>query len=369
MIHPNITKLAGNILDYSIKVNAGEKVFIDFKGEAVEGLASELIRLITERGAVPFWYFNDPPLFRAFLQNTNSKQMRGFTDIHLSLMKQMDCYIGIDGCGNIFDLAELPETGKELLQDVFDREVVFQERVPNTRWCKLRYPNDSMAQLSRMPTAEFQEHFFKVCSLDYAALSKRMDPLKSLMEKTDRVRILGPGTDLSFSIRDIPVVKCSGEMNLPDGEIYTAPVRDSIEGEILFNTPSVYQGELFEGMRLKFSKGKILEASCTGKTERMNELIFSDEGSCYTGEFALGVNPQILHPMRDTLFDEKIYGSFHLTPGNAYDDADNGNRSSIHWDMIKIQRPEYGGGEIWFDGLLVRKDGEFIPDELLGLNR
>ena len=198
-------------------------------------------------------------------------------------------------------------------------------------------------------------------------MSKAMDSLVELMNRTDRVHIKGPGTDLTFSIKDIPAIKCAGEMNIPDGEVYTAPVKESMNGVISYNTPSEEQGFTYENIRFEIKDGKIIKAAANDN-ERINQLLDTDEGARYFGEFAIGVNPYILNPMKDTLFDEKIAGSFHLTPGMAYEDAPNGNDSAVHWDLVMIQRPEYGGGEIYFDDVLIRKDGLFTLPELMCLN-
>lgn len=369
MKDPRLTQLAETILSHSLAIQPEERIYINFQGQDTTGLVGELIRLITEKGAIPFWYYNDPPLLRKFLKEMDSCQIRSFTDLHRGIMKEFDCYIGINGTENIFETSDLPREKQSLFQNIYEKEVVFEERVPNTRWCVLRYPNGPMAQLAQRSVEDFEDFFFKVCTLDYRKLSEKLDPLMDLMDKTDRVRIISPGTDLSFSIKGIPTVKCTGKMNLPDGEIYTAPVKESVNGKILFNSPSVYRGELFEQVKLEFRNGKIVKASCIGNNKKLMGILTSDSGSSYTGEFALGVNPYILEPMKDTLFDEKIYGSFHLTPGNSYEDADNGNKSGIHWDLIQIQRSEYGGGEIYFDNTLIRKDGEFVLPELYPLNR
>ena len=180
------------------------------------------------------------------------------------------------------------------------------------------------------------------------------------MEKTDQVHLKGPGTDLKFSIKGIPAVKCDGHRNIPDGEVYSAPVRDSMNGVIQYNADSMMAGSLFKNIRFEIKNGKIVDATCDGDVKKLNEQLDIDEGARYFGEFALGVNPHVIKPMLDTLFDEKIRGSFHLTPGNAYDTAPNGNKSALHWDIVCIQTPECGGGEIHFDGKLIRKDGLFV---------
>jgi aminopeptidase len=225
-----------------------------------------------------------------------------------------------------------------------------------------------MAQQAGMSTDAFEKFYFDVCTMDYPRMQKAAEPLRELMMKTDRVEIKGPGTDISFSIKDIGVRQSYGLRNIPDGECFTSPVRDSVNGVVQYNTVSLYQGTEFKDVRLVCKDGKVVEAHAGDKTDKMNEILDTDEGARYFGEWALGYNPYILHPMKDTLFDEKIGGSFHMTPGNAYDDADNGNRSAVHWDIVCIQRPEYGGGEIYFDGRLIRKDGIFVVPELEGLN-
>jgi aminopeptidase len=195
-------------------------------------------------------------------------------------------------------------------------------------------------------------------------MSAAQDKLKAKMEATDKVRLVGPDTDLTFSIKDIPIIKCDGKYNIPDGEVFTAPVRDSVNGTIRYNSPSLYQGVVYSNIKLAFEAGRIVSATCDGDDRKLNEIFDTDEGARYCGEFAVGVNPFVRKPMRDTLFDEKIAGSIHLTPGQCYDEAPNGNTSAIHWDLVLIQREDYGGGEMYFDDELVRKDGVFTDSEL-----
>ena len=245
--------------------------------------------------------------------------------------------------------------------------VHLEERVKHTKWCILRYPNASMAQMSNMNTENFEDFHFNVCTLDYDKMSKAMDPLVELMNKTKIVHIVGEGTDLTFSIEGIAAEKYMGTFNIPDGEVATAPVKNSVNGYITYNTETRYNGVLFNNIKFEFKDGKIIKAT-SNKTKELNEILDTDEGGRYIGEFALGVNPYIEKPIGDTLFDEKIKGSFHFTPGDSLAESDNGNRSSIHWDIVNIQTPEYGGGKIWFDDVLVRKDGIFVLNELKPLN-
>jgi aminopeptidase len=251
------------------------------------------------------------------------------------------------------------------------KPVHLEERVKRTRWVVLRYPNPSMAQLARSSTADFSDFYYRACLVDYPKMARAVQPLKRLMERTDRVRIKGPGTDLVFSIKDIPVVACCGEMNVPDGECFTAPHKTSIEGSVQFNSPTMWEGEAYDGVWLKFSGGKAVEARAAddAQTRRLCKVLDRDPGARFVGEFSLAFHPHILIPMRDILFDEKIAGSFHMALGQCYDEASNGNKSALHWDLVCIQRPDCGGGEIWFDGKLIRKNGEFTVNALKGLNR
>jgi aminopeptidase len=280
-------------------------------------------------------------------------------------MKGVNVYIAIRGSHNITEQSDVPSDRMKLAMKLL--KPVLDQRVNKTKWVVLRWPTPSMAQMAGMSTEAFEDFFFRVCTLNYSKMEAAMKPLAALMNDTDRVRIIGRGTDLNFSIRGIATIACSGQHNIPDGEVFTCPVRDSVQGHIQFNAPTIYQGTAFDSIKLTFKNGRITDATGNNPA-RINEILDTDEGARFIGEFALGFNPFILEPMRDILFDEKIAGSFHFTPGQAYENADNGNRSQVHWDLVCIQRPDYGGGEIYFDDKLVRKDGEFVLEELKGLN-
>ena len=367
MKDPRIQTLAHNLIHYSTALKPGEKVLIEVNGFEVP-LTTALIDEAYAVGAVPFVTIKQGEIQEALLRNCNQAQLEAIAGWEADRMSQMDAYIGIRSKDNSFELADLPQAKVELYDKYWMNPVHHGIRVPKTKWVILRYPNHSMAQLAQMPTHRFEDFYFSVCNLDYSKMSKAMDALVELMEKTSQVQLKGPKLDLTFHIDQIPAVKCAGACNIPDGEVYTAPVKDSIQGEITYNTPSVYQGITYENIHFVFKDGKIIQADAGANTERLNQILDSDEGARYVGEFAIGVNPNITFPIFDTLFDEKIMGSFHLTPGCCYDDAYNGNKSVIHWDLVHIQTPEYGGGEIYFDGRLIRKDGRFVIPELDGLN-
>ncbi len=356
--------LARQLIDYSIRLQKGEVLYLEIKGKDALELGKQIIRLATEKGATPFWFYSDESLMRQWVKTAGDDQFKKQAELHLELMKRADAYIGLRGPDNPFDLADIDRKQIDKNNTLFYKPVHLEERVKRKKWVVLRFPNNAMAQLAETSQEAFEDFYYDVCCADYARMSKAMDGLLKMMEATDKVQIKAPGTDLTFSIKGIPIIKCDGRRNIPDGEVYTAPVRDSINGTITYNTPSLYQGTVYNNISFTFENGKIIKATCDGLSEKLNGILDTDEGARYTGEFAIGLNPFILHPMKDTLFDEKIAGSFHLTPGKCYDLAPNGNDSAIHWDLVQIHRPDYGGGEIWFDGKLIRKDGVFTDAEL-----
>ncbi|NGQ97245.1 aminopeptidase [Brevibacillus sp. SYP-B805] len=365
MRDPRLDQLADVLVNYSTRVQKGENVLIYAIGDVNE-LVKAVIRQVYAAGGHPYVQLVQPSILRELMLQTNEEQLAVMREAEVAFMKKMDCYIGIRSGDNINEYADVPGDKMKLYTSLLQRPVQ-DVRVPHTRWVVLRYPNASMAQLANMSTEAFEDFYFKVCTLDYGKMAKAMENLVALMEKTDKVRITGPGTDLTFSIKGIPAIKCAGEYNIPDGEVFTAPVKDSVNGVITYNTPSPYQGFTFDQVKLTFRDGRIVDA-VANDTERINRIFDTDEGARYVGEFAIGVNPHIQHPMKDILFDEKIDGSFHFTPGQCYDEAPNGNQSAVHWDLVCIQRPEWGGGEIYFDDRLIRKDGRFVVPELECLN-
>ena len=357
-------KLARLLVEYSIRLKRNETVLIE-AFDIPDEMTIALIRAVRNAGGVPFAQAHHARVNRALALEASDRQLNLLASHELARMKKMNAYIAVRGSNNITELADVPPEKMKLIGRKM--RPVQDQRVKKTKWVVLRWPTPSMAQLAGMSTEAFEDFFFDVCTLDYRKLQPGMKALKGLMEKTDRVQIKGPGTDLRFSIKGIPAVICGGDRNIPDGEVFSCPVKDSVEGCVTFNAPSIYQGTAFDGIRLEFKSGKIVAAT-SNETEKLNKILDSDPGARYVGEFSLGFNPRVFQPMRDILFDEKIAGSFHFTPGQAYEEADNGNRSQVHWDMVNIQRADYGGGEIHFDGKLIRKDGKFLPKQLRSLN-
>ena len=368
MQDPRIDRLAQVLIHHSCRLQPGQKVLIEAFDLPEPNLVCRLIEEAYRVGATPVVSIKNNAVLRSLYRGATAESMSLAGKFEAAVMTEMSAYIGIRGSANSNEFSDVPGTGMDLYQQHWWQPVHVQIRVPKTRWVVLRYPTPSMAQAASKSCEQFEDFYFDVCTADYAKMAKDLLPLKARMEAADQVHITAPGTDLRFSIKDIPVIPCAGESNIPDGECFTAPVRNSVNGTILFNTSSRYQGTVFDGIRFELKDGKIINATCRNAPERLNQVLDSDEGARYIGEWSFGTNNRILHPMLDTLFDEKIGGSFHFTPGNAYEEADNGNRSRVHWDLVLIQRADYGGGEILFDGELIRKDGFFIPKDLQPLN-
>jgi len=368
MHDPRNDRLADIIVNYSLKLTKGEKVLIQGTGFSSEPLIRAIVKAAKTAGALPIYKFENQETLREWLKDASPEQIELAAESDAYQMKMMDAYVGFTAPENSLELSDLPGKTMQLFKEKYQGPVHMKIRLPDTRWVVLRYPTASFAQAAEMSMEAFEDWFYKVCTVDYEKMGRAMEPLKILMEKTDKVRILGPGeTDLSFSIKGIPVIPCAGEMNLPDGEIYTAPVKDSVNGVIAYNTSSIQDGFKYTDIRFRFEDGRIVEATANDN-KRINMVLDIDEGARFVGEFAIGVNPYVDHPVNSTLFDEKIRGSIHFTPGNSYDDAFNGNNSALHWDIVLLQEKQNGGGEIWFDDVLIRKDGRFVLRELDGLN-
>ena len=358
-------KLAKLLIEYSTKLKRNENLLIE-AFDVPDEMTIALVRAARKVGAIPFVQVQHNRISRELAMDASNKQLDFAASHELTRMKKMHAYIALRGSHNITELSDVPVPKMQLVAKKM--RPVQDQRVKKTKWCVLRWPTPSMAQLAGMSTEAFEDFYFDVCTLDYEKLQPGMKALKQLMESTDKVQIKGPGTNLRFSIKGIPAIICGGDHNIPDGEVFTAPVKNSVEGHVTFNAPTIYQSIAFDGIRLDFRNGKVVKAT-SNQTDKLNKILNSDAGARFIGEFSLGFNPYVLEPMRDILFDEKIAGSFHFTPGQAYEEADNGNRSQVHWDMVCIQRKSYGGGEIYFDGELMRRDGEFLPKEIRSLNR
>lgn len=362
---PRYHTLAKILVSHSVDLQAGEKILLH-AFDVPENMVLALVRAVRDRGAHPFVQLQNGRIDRECILGGKDVQFETSLKWELERMKGMDAYIALRGSSNVFETSDLPSADVQRAMKTL--KPVLDWRVNKTKWCVLRWPTASMAQQAKMSSERFENFYFNACCMDYGRMKEAMGGLVKRMQDTDLVTITGPGTDLKFSIKGISAIGCGGTHNIPDGEVFSCPVKDSVEGYVTYNADTIYQGTSFSGIKLSFQNGRIIEASSTSNEQKLNEILDSDDGARYIGEFAIGFNPMIKEPMLDILFDEKIAGSFHFTPGQAYEEANNGNKSQVHWDMVSIQRPEWGGGEIYFDNELIRKDGMFVPDDLVVLN-
>ena len=360
-----IEKLAKIIVNHSIKVKENDRVLISYQGIESMPLVKEIVKeVINSRGVVICDYQNQD-ITNYIHENITDSEIEAYTQRKKYEVESFDSFVRI--CYNksdYYDKNMSKDMNKKLLESLKPyKEIMVNEK----KWVLLNYPSIVDSFKAHMTPSEFYDFALETMTVDYDKMYEDTKPLKELMEKTDKVRIVGPNTDITFSIKGLPAIICAGEANIPDGECFTAPVKDSVNGKITYNVPSPYHGEIFEHVSLTFKNGKIIEAS-SNNNEKLKEILETDEGARYVGEFSLGFNPVIKEPMGDILFDEKIAGSLHFTPGCSYDECPNGNKSNIHWDLVLIQREEYGGGEVYFDDVLIRKDGKFVLPELEKLN-
>jgi len=364
MSDPRYDKLAKSLVEYSCGLKKGEAVFIDVT-DIPDRMTIALIRATRKVGGIPLVETRQSRVVRESLRGSNDAHAKMVKEVELYRMKKVQAYIAIRGAENTSELSDVPPKVMQAYSKTM--RPLLNYRVNQTRWVVLRWPTPSMAQAANMSTEGFEDFYFDVCTFNYGRMAKAMKPLVKRMSKAKDVHLKAPGTDLRFSIKGMPAIPCAGDRNIPDGEVFSCPIKNSVNGTLQYNTPTLYAGTKFENVKLEFKNGKIIKAT-SNNTKRLNEILDTDPGARYIGEFSLGLNPYVMNPMCDILFDEKIAGSLHFTPGQAYEDCDNGNRSAVHWDMVLIQRKEWGGGEVWFDGELIRKNGLFLPKDLQPLN-
>jgi aminopeptidase len=364
MRDPRIEKLAEILTGYATRVRRGDVVLVSAIGAPCEPLLKAVHRRCLERGARHVEIqFGFPELARDLYRFGSPAALAHFPAHRLAFLKTVDVSIGIAAEENSMVLAHADQA-KYLAHQRLLRPLL-EWRVNRTRWVICRYPTHGMAQQAGMSLEELEDFLLDACTIDYAAMSRRQEPLRRLLARADRVRIEAPDTDLSFSVRGIPAVQADGRRNIPDGEVFTSPVRDSAEGKIAFNCPTLHGGQAFDDVRLSFAKGRVVEARAADGPRRLGRILDTDPGARYIGEFAFGLNPRITRPMRNILFDEKIFGSIHLALGNAYATCDNGNRSAIHWDLVKILGK---GSRVTFGRTPVLVDGRFVHPALRALN-
>ncbi|MFA5467919.1 MAG: aminopeptidase [Sphaerochaetaceae bacterium] len=354
------------LVNYSVKLQPQESCLINAIDVPIS-MVEALVEAVYEAGGSPLVNYSSISIERALVASATKESLSLWAACDAYRMEKMDAFIGIRGIVNPREMATLGKANQDYAL-YYNTPVHHDIRIVKTKWVVTRYPTQLMAYQGGMSLREMEDFFYKVTiGVDYNAMQKAMEKAKAFLDNVDKVHILAKGTDLRFSIKGMGAIICAGEMNIPDGEIYSCPLKESVEGTITYNTPSTYEGHTFNNVAFSIEKGKIVKATADD-SEAVNKILDIDEGARYFGEFALGCNPQINFAMDNILFDEKIAGSIHFTPGNAYEDCDNGNRSAVHWDLVQIQTPQFGGGEIWMDGVLIRKDGRFVHASFVDLN-
>lgn len=361
MFDPRNKALADKVITYSTATKPGENVLIELFGTNGVHLAQEMARAVIDAGAVPFVVIRDTETERIIRERGSRELWDRVREVSgLPLMQQMDVYIGVRAGENIYELSGVGKDQNKAYSEGYLLPVHMEERVNNTRWCVMRYPSAAFAMNAKMPTAQFADFYYRACLLDYALLNERMKPLHELLARSRDLRMVGEGTDISFSIEGQSWIPCAGELNIPDGEIFSSPILTSVNGHITY-APTVYEGKPFEFIKLVVRDGVVVDFD-SSNNKGLEEILDTDEGARRFGEFSFGTNPYIDSPMYDILFDEKIWGSNHLTLGKCYDIAPNGNQSAVHWDLVCI------GANVYLDGELIREGRQFVRPELLPLN-
>lgn len=355
------TSIAKTIITHSLELKKGDYLYITVKGTSQQELGKEIEKVAHEMGIRTSYYFRTTAQQKDFYENCTEEELDDFIEKESKIMRECD---GVALLGENVSSNLSAEARKKA--DRYFLEVHEKIRLKK-KWLLTGAPCMEECNGDENLYNEMMETFISSCSIDYEKMSKAQDALVKRLSKADKVRIIAKDTDLSFSIKGLPPVKCIGDRNLPDGEVFTAPVKDSVNGFITYNLPSKRNGFTHNNIRLDFKNGKIINC-CSDHTKELIEAFETDEGARYVGEFSFGINPLVNKCFNNILYDEKISGSIHFTPGAAYDECFNGNKSAIHWDLVQSHTPEFGGGEIWLDDELIRKDGRFVVEDLVCLN-
>ena len=368
MRDPRIEKLGDLIVNHSCEIQPGERVLIE-SSKSCEPLINYIIKKCYERNALPFVLLKESGIQRELLHSTTPEQINIQSNFESYIMSEMNVYIEIKDDDNLFELSDIPPEKWNMYHNLYYKTVHWDIRLPKTKWVTVRYPSKIFAQKFGMSTERFEDFYFNTILMDYEEMKQQMLPLKKRMDLADNVKIITPTTNLNFKIGKYKSVICNGKINLPDGEVFIAPERNSVNGTIIYNTEVLYQDINFSNIRLDFKDGKVVNAESGNTTKELNRILDTDSGARYVGEFAFGTNPNITKIVKNIIYDEKMLGSIHLALGASHPQSDNGNKSGIHWDIVQIHKKENGGGSIFFDDELIMQDGIFIPKDLQELNK
>jgi aminopeptidase len=350
---PRITKLAKILTDYSIKIKKGDIIELNF-GINAAPLALECYKNILKKGALPLAHTAPPGFTYTYYKYASEEQLKNFPEISMFEAKKAAGSIGIGGTQNTKELTNIDPKKIALRSKIV--HPISKEYLRKDNWVICEYPTDALAQDAEMSLEEFEDFFYTATNIDYEELSKKQTKLKQILDKGKHVRIVAPDTDIEFSIAGRTAIKCDGKRNVPDGEVFMAPVKTTVTGHIAYTYPAIKSGKEVDGIKLEFRNGKVARATAAKNEKFLKEMINLDKGSCYLGEFGVGMNYNIQKFIKQILFDEKIGGTIHLALGMAYKEGGGKNESALHWDMIKDLRD---GGAIYVDGKLIQKNGKF----------
>ena len=366
MADTRIEKLADLLVNYSVAVRPGDKVVIT--GETIaEPLLKAIYTFVLKAGGYPTMMARLAGLDELFYRYASDDQLQHLPDWQREIISTYDVRISIGAEHNTKALTNVdPEkmvmyrqSHRELMEIALRRSATKE-----LRWTVAIFPTNAYAQDAEMGLSEYEDFVYSACMPDindpvayWQRFSAWQQKIVDWLKEKKSVHVIGPETDLRLSIAGRPFENCDGHYNMPDGEVFTSPVEDSVEGKVCFSYPAIYQGHEVTGVRLRFEKGKVVEATAEKNEEFLLKLIDTDEGSRRVGEFAIGTNEGITRFTRQILFDEKMNGSFHMALGAGYPETGSQNKSAIHWDLICDLRD---GGEIWVDDELMYQNGKFV---------
>ncbi len=365
MKDPRYAKLAKVLVNYSVGVEKGHLVAINGSPMA-EPLIAEVYRECLNVGAYPFTRIHFPSLTEIFYKTGKTHQLKYINPVSEFEVEKIDRVISIWADENTKSLANVDSkkqaTRSASTQKLFKR-FMEREAAGELLWAGTQFPTNAAAQDAEMSLDEYEEFVLTACLLHKAdpiaawkGVHRKQAKICRLLNKAKKVRFVTKGTDISMSVAGREWINCDGKANMPDGEIFTGPVEDSVEGKIAFSYPAYYMGKEAQGVTLTFKKGKVTKATATKGEEFLNAMIDSDPGASRVGEIAIGTNYAIQKFTRNTLFDEKIGGTIHMALGASIPESGGVNESGVHWDIVTDMRD---GGKIYADGKIIYKDGKF----------
>ncbi len=352
MVDQRIEKIADILLNHSTKVKEGDYVIIEGEYQALE-LIKILYKKILQKGAFPIPKIGDDQFHSMYYKYAPDNVLKTFPEIAYNELKKVDCLIALRAPKNLKEMADVDPN------KITDRtkllEPIKTERLKK-RWIVFNFPTNSFAQEAGMSLEDFEDFVYNACIQDWNKISKEQEKYIKLMESGSEVRIIGKDTDIKLKIKGRQFINGSGSHNMPDGEIFTAPLENETEGHIYFDYPTVYSGKEVLGVMFKFEKGKIVDVKAEKGEDFIKQVLKTDEGASKLGELGIGLNYNIKKGIKNILFDEKIGSSVHMAIGSSYKECLGVNESAVHWDFIKDMK----NGKMFLDGKLVYENGRFI---------